>query len=415
MTTLSLYGAPTRAHSPGTHEPAAPTRHLVIAGGGTGGHLFPGLAVAQCLRATDDRWRCTFAGNFAPWQMARIEQAGFRGMVIPAAPIGRNVGQLVRFVQTNFAGYRAASQMLCSEPVNAVLGLGGYASAPVAKAAADLNLPLALLELNAVPGRVTRWLAPQADSVLLNLASAKAWLPVGCRSHVVGLPLRSEFEQAVIRRSWHQARRPVLLVLGGSQGAQQLNECVPTALAQLRPQLSGWSILHQAGSEKTVAAIAGYHRNKVEACVVPTITDMAASMYNADLAISRSGATTLAEMAHCGLPAVLLPYPNSADDHQQRNAQYYTDAGGAVSIPTTQREAVVAALVEQLKPLLASAQQRCQMSQAMLRSAQACGALRVVRHLIQLAQSAESPGQLPVVGYRTDAPHRTPGSPKMAA
>lgn len=405
--------------APGTEPPclrkaSAPTRHLVIAGGGTGGHLFPGLAVAECLRQLDPSWRVTFAGCFAPWQLEKIAEAGFTGVWTPAAPAGRSLRQAVRFLRANYSGYRAAIKILQAEPVHAVLGLGGYASAPVAKAAADQGLPLALLDLNAVPGRVTRWLAPQAGCVLLNLASARAWLPEGCTAEVVGLPLRHQFEQTRPLRTAPTPQRPQLLVLGGSQGAQQLNECVPAALARLREERQGWTIFHQAGGEKAVQAIANYHRQGVDAQVVPFIGDMAGTMYRSELAISRAGATTLAELACCGLPAALLPYPHSADDHQLRNAEYYATAGGAKVVDTTSQQ-LTELLAEQLRPLLTRSTERCRMAQAMARCGQSGGALRIAQRLVQLAD-AKNPPKLNLRQLRFDAPHSMPSrSQKLAA
>jgi len=285
--------------------------------------LFPGLAVAERLAEQLPQVRITFAGSGKAFEQRQVAEAGFEYLALPCRPMPQRAREAFSFLVENFVGYLAARRFLVETDVAAVVGLGGYASVPMGRAAARRGVPLVLLEQNAVPGRATRWLARRAALVCLAMPSAAGALRCRCPVQVTGNPIRGGFSAAA-------AAARQLLVLGGSGGARSLNESVPRALYRLREQLADWRIIHQAGDSGPASTRDLYRKLALEATVLDFIPDMPVVLSASALAICRAGGTTLAELAVAGVPAVLLPYPHAADDHQRRNAEWFAAAGGAV-------------------------------------------------------------------------------------
>ena len=344
-------------HTTRTFEPGVP--HVVFTGGGTGGHLFPGLAVAAELRSQLPAVRVTFAGGGKPLEREHTAAAGFEYLALPCRPMPRRVKDVLPFVVDNAAGWLAAGRFLKREHVAAVVGLGGYASVPMARAAAWHGVPLVLLEQNVVPGKANRWLARSAELICTSFAETRVPAGARCTVRFTGNPIRSYPGAAGIlearraseecgrtRGASHNPRlrvglpcdrtdgtslspKPLLLVLGGSSGAHALNQHVPRALARIRGLLAGWRILHQSGAAEVEATRAAYREVALDATVEAFVADLPAVMAAGGLAVCRAGGTSLAELAAAGVPAVLLPYPHAADDHQRRNAEVFAAAGGA--------------------------------------------------------------------------------------
>ena len=261
--------------------------------------------------------------------------------------------EVVPSLWTNAAGYFAARHWFARNACDAVVGLGGYVSAAAARAAIDARIPLVLLEQNAVPGRVTRWLAARAAAICVAFEQAREGLPAGCRVLVTGNPIRPGFTRAieagnpviltVAKNLASQAATEILryaqadaprrlLILGGSAGAQSLNRAVPKAIDHTRERLQGWEIVHQTGPAGLSETHELYSRLGLKAAVVPFVVEMPAMLAGADLAICRAGGTTLAELAAAGVPAVLIPYPHAADEHQRLNAQVLVQQGAALML-----------------------------------------------------------------------------------
>ncbi len=303
----------------------SPPLHIVFTGGGTGGHLFPGLAVAESLQSHRPDVQITVAGTGPEWLGRRVGAAGYRYLHLPCRPVpGRLLG-LFRFAVDNLSAYFAAHRFLVAHPAVAVVGLGGYASVPMAHAALSCRIPLILLEQNAVPGKASQLLSRRCGAVCLTFPQSRAALPARCPVYLTGNPVRRAFNQQAVR----PPERPQLLVLGGSGGAEALNRCVPKVLGRLRTQLDRWRVVHQAGAHDAQATADEYAAAGLQATVVPWLDDMAATMRDSSLAISRAGGTTLAELAAAGLPAVLVPYPYAAAGHQLANARAFWAAGAA--------------------------------------------------------------------------------------
>jgi len=232
--------------------------------------------------------------------------------------------------------------------VAAVVGLGGYASVPMARAAARWHVPLVLLEQNAIPGKATRWLARRAALICTAFEQTGGLLRCRCPIRMVGNPIRDGFCAKLRGRGskLRKEREPTqpnlpsiaplppsqLLVLGGSGGARALNENVPRALYKIRGQLAGWKIVHQSGETELEATRSLYAKLDLPATVRPFLSDMPAALAATDLAVCRAGGTTLAELAATGIPAILLPYPHAADDHQAANARAFAADGGCITI-----------------------------------------------------------------------------------
>jgi UDP-N-acetylglucosamine--N-acetylmuramyl-(pentapeptide) pyrophosphoryl-undecaprenol N-acetylglucosamine transferase len=307
-------------------------RVLVMAGG-TGGHVFPALAVADALRAR---------GIEVVWMGTRL---GLEARVVPQAgievewiTIGGLRGKalttrLAAPFRIGLAVLQALRIMLRLKPA-VVLGMGGYASGPGGVAAWLARRPLVIHEQNAVAGATNRLLARLATRVLAAFPGA---FPGGIDVQVVGNPVRTAIATLPPPDARLADRKgPVrLLVLGGSQGALALNEAVPEALARL-PEPQRPVVRHQAGRNTLEIARAAYARVGVQAEVVEFIDDMAEAYAWADLAICRAGALTVSELAAAGLPAVLVPFPAAVDNHQTLNGGYLVAAGGAVLVPEKQ-------------------------------------------------------------------------------
>ncbi|HTU27546.1 MAG TPA: UDP-N-acetylglucosamine--N-acetylmuramyl-(pentapeptide) pyrophosphoryl-undecaprenol N-acetylglucosamine transferase [Pirellulales bacterium] len=311
--------------------------HIVFAGGGTAGHLFPGLAVAELLARSEIGARITFVGTGKSFERHHVSAAGHEYLVLPSRPFSRRVREALMFLADNVSGYYAAKRFLVSSSASLVVGLGGYASAATTRAAKTLGIPYILLEQNAFPGKATRWLAPGAKAVCAGFGEVRTHLAPGSRVRLTGTPVRRDFRQHLAAQARSTGtdvgrivdRRPRLLVLGGSGGARALNEQIPAAIYKAGPALAGWEVLHQTGERDAAATAARYEKLDVPARVVPFFDDLPRWLAGTDLAISRAGGSTLAELAVCRVPAILLPYPRATDDHQRRNADVLVAAGAA--------------------------------------------------------------------------------------
>lgn len=367
--------------------------HILFAGGGTAGHLFPGLAVAEWLKRHAPGLRITFAGTGKPFELRHVRQSGFDYVTLAGRPFPRRAREAFRFLADNVAGYWAARRYLREQNVRLVVGLGGYASVPAARAAAALGIDYVLLEQNAVPGRATRWLAPNAAMVFSAFEGIGPHLKHGARLRVTGNPLRRPFvEQPTPPRNLPDrlAGRRTLVVLGGSGGAQALNEQVPRALYKAGAVLNGWQIVHQTGERQAARTGELYRKLGIRATVAPFIDDLPQILRASHLAISRAGGTTLAEMAACALPAIVLPLPTAAEDHQRKNADAFAAVGASRTIDERGLDGRLDNHVAQSVIELASDHpQRVRMAQAMAGLARPGATRRVARTILALVEGGQ--------------------------
>lgn len=305
---------------------------ILFAGGGTGGHLYPGVAVARELLARAPDAEIAFVGTARGLEARVIPKEGFSLDLIRSAGLkGKSAATLVRGLALLPASAWDAWRVLSRRRPHLVIGVGGYSSGPVVALAAMRGVRTMVLEQNAVPGLTNRLLARVVDAAAVTYESTLPYF--GERGFVSGNPVRPEFVAraadsvpAAARRgpSGAEAR---ILIFGGSQGAHPINVAMVAAAAELAPHARRLSITHQTGERDLALVRDGYARAGLPARVEPYIDEMDVEMSAADLVICRAGATTLAELTAAGRPSILVPLPTATDDHQRRNAQVLAEAG----------------------------------------------------------------------------------------
>jgi len=299
-------------------------RTILVAAGGTGGHLFPGIAVADELVRRDPASRVVFAGTARGLESRLVPRAGYALELLPILPL--NAISLARTAKgvaaLPWGLVRAAALVRRLRPA-VVLGIGGYAGGPVTLLAALLGVKAVLLEPNAKPGFTNRVLRPFVEKAACAYEEARAYF--GAKGVLTGNPVRGGFAALPPR----EHRPPLtLLAFGGSQGSRVLNDALVSALALL-PGADRLRIVHQTGEAMHESVTAAYREAGREAEVVVFLDDMERRFGEADLVLSRSGATTCAELTAAGKAAVLVPFAKSADDHQRTNARALAAAGAA--------------------------------------------------------------------------------------
>ena len=305
----------------------------MIMAGGTGGHIFPALSVADYVRSQG--WNVVWLGSRTGMEARIVPQRGYAMAWIRFAGVRRRGLLPMALLPLNLliAFWQSARAIFAHRP-DVVLGMGGYVSFPGGMMASLLNRPLALHEQNSVAGLANRVLSHVADKVLVAFPGA-----FGARSNAqwTGNPVREDIARIATPEARYAGRSgPLrLLVLGGSQGAAVLNDVVPKALAAIAPGMRP-HVMHQAGAAHLEGVRQGYERAGVRADIVAFIDDMAAIYADADVMICRAGASTIAELAAAGVPAVLVPFPYAVDDHQTHNARFLAERGGAVLIPQSE-------------------------------------------------------------------------------
>ena len=350
----------------------------VFAGGASGGHLFPGLAVAEELRARNRQIKIVFIGSERGIEREIVREHNCQHEPLPVEPSTMFRRNPVRFLWRNWQARNRAAALLDALQPAAVVGLGGFASVPVVMAASSLRIPTILLEQNIVPGRATRWLSSRASLICLSFDKVHGRLASGTPTSVTGNPVGKQIA-ALRSRSQSIARHdaPTLLILGGSQGATAVNEMALGAIEKLHQpvmgatgvspvQISDWTIMHQTGAAQHDEIARRYAELGIQAETAPFFTDMPRRYAQATLAITRGGATSLAELAVVGVPAVIVPYPNSLGDHQRLNAKFY-EAGGAARIVEQQRRLSdsIAAMTDAISELATDPHRVCAMGDAM--------------------------------------------------
>ncbi|UCV08658.1 undecaprenyldiphospho-muramoylpentapeptide beta-N-acetylglucosaminyltransferase [Dechloromonas denitrificans] len=300
---------------------------ILIMAGGTGGHIFPALAVADKMRHRG--WRVVWLGNPDGMEARLVPQSGFEMVWVKFAALrGKGVLRKLLLPFNLLRGFWQAQKLIRQIAPDVVLGMGGYITFPGGMMASLLGKPLVLHEQNSVAGLANRVLASVADRIATgfpNVLAKGAWLGNPVRPEIAAIAPPAE-------RFAERSGALRLLVIGGSLGAQALNEMVPKGMALLaadeQPQ-----IVHQAGEKHLEALKANYAAVGVQAHCVPFIEDMAGAYAWADLVICRAGALTIAELAAAGVASILVPFPHAVDDHQTGNAKFLVNVGGAFLLP----------------------------------------------------------------------------------
>ncbi len=316
-----MTGGPDAMDRPTTASP-----HALLAGGGTGGHIFPALAVAEELMARG--WSVSFAGSGTGLEARLVPARGVSFHALPARPLlGKGLFGKVQALGTLASSAAAASSLIRRLGVDVVLGTGGYASAPAVAGARLARKPVMLLEPNARAGVANRWASRWASAAAVGYRETINDLKCPC--YVTGVPVRAAF--FAVPAELPPLSAPRLLVLGGSQGARQINQALPPAAARLVERFPALRILHQAGErnlDDTRRAYAEVGVGEPHVEVVPFLEDVASVMAASHLLVSRAGAITIAEICAAGRPSLLLPLV-IAKAHQVDNARVLADAGAA--------------------------------------------------------------------------------------
>jgi UDP-N-acetylglucosamine--N-acetylmuramyl-(pentapeptide) pyrophosphoryl-undecaprenol N-acetylglucosamine transferase len=306
----------------------APER-LVFAGGGTGGHIYPAVAVAQELARRRKGLEVIFLGTGSAFERRVVEGHGFRLLAIPArGMVGKSLPARIAALFTAAAGLFRSARILWSLKPRAVIGVGGYASGPVVAAAIPLRIPTMIQEQNYAPGLVNRILARWVDRIAVSFEETREQL--GGRGEVTGNPVRMEF--AGIKPKM-RGETFSILIFGGSQGARVLNDRMIEAAPLLAPLRLALRIAHMTGEADRYRVEEAYRTHRLEARVLAYIDAIAEEYARADLVICRAGATTVAELTACQKAALLIPFAKAAGDHQRSNARKLEQAGAARVIP----------------------------------------------------------------------------------
>jgi UDP-N-acetylglucosamine--N-acetylmuramyl-(pentapeptide) pyrophosphoryl-undecaprenol N-acetylglucosamine transferase len=360
---------------------------VLIAGGGTGGHVFPGIAVAEELRRRDPAAVVLFVGTRRGLEAQAVPGAGFPIRFLMARGFPRRAWwRWPAAVVANLIGFLQALWVVARERPDVVLGTGGYVSAPVSLATWLLGRPLLLQEQNSIPGIANRWLARIADEVHLSFVEARSYFRRRDHLKVSGNPVRAHIlsgdRAAALVEFGLAAGKPTVFVFGGSRGAHRINEAALDAMRRLKGRVDVQFIL-QTGREDLEWATGIVGQEGLPARVMPFLQRIHMAYAAADLVVSRSGAMTLAEIAVCGTPAILVPYPHAADNHQVVNASNLVDRGAASMI--LDRELTGERLAREIAHLVSDRQALSRMSANARTFARPDAAERIAKSLTRWA------------------------------
>lgn len=308
---------------------------IVIAAGGTGGHLYPAVALARAFLEKDPSTTILFVGTTRGLESKVLAHEGFELAMISAKPVmGKGAIAAARGLLSLPRSLWQCLKMLKRRRADLVIGVGGYTSPMMVLAAAFTGIARVILEPNAYPGMANKAVGSFAQRVFLSFESAAPSFDRH-KIRVVGTPIRKEF---VERPSQDRAATPAvgqrrLLIFGGSQGAKAINSAVIEGLPELMKRQARLSIIHQTGEADHSRVAEAYRRAGITAQVTPFLYDMPSALRSADLVVARAGAMTVAELTACGKPAILIPLPQAIYDHQMHNAKVMEAAGAAVVLP----------------------------------------------------------------------------------
>jgi UDP-N-acetylglucosamine--N-acetylmuramyl-(pentapeptide) pyrophosphoryl-undecaprenol N-acetylglucosamine transferase len=345
---------------------------VIIAGGGTGGHIYPGIAIAQELRRQRSDTQVTFVGTARGLEAKIVPREGFDLELIEVAALKRvSFSSRIKALLLLPMSLLAARSLLKKIRPQVVIGVGGYASGPVVMMASLMGIPTIIAEQNALPGFTNRILARFIKAAAVSFEEARNLF--GAKAEITGNPVRAEFFNVPPREPGEVIH---ILITGGSQGAGAINEAVIETLPLLAREGARLSLTHQTGERDFETVRAAYENSGLQAEVKPYLDQMVAEFERADLVICRAGATTVAELAAAGKPAIMIPFPFAADDHQRKNAEAVERVGAGRMI--LQAELTPERLAQELLWLANDPQQLARMAEASRKLGHPDAAARVV-------------------------------------
>jgi UDP-N-acetylglucosamine--N-acetylmuramyl-(pentapeptide) pyrophosphoryl-undecaprenol N-acetylglucosamine transferase len=389
-----------------------PTLRIALACGGTGGHLFPGLAVAEVL----SRRACVVTLIVSPKEVDQRALENVQGIEVLTLPaIGLTRGRRLAFVRAFWQSYRAAREWFRKTSPNAVLAMGGFTAAAPLVAGKRAGAATFIHESNTIPGRANRWLSRMVDGAFVGFPSAADRLRAR-NVTVTGTPVRSQFtarDAAYCRRALGlEPNRPVVLIMGGSQGAHGINSLVLESLPSLVKSAPDWQWLHLTGPDDYEPVKQAYASARVSAAVHPFFDQMELALGAAAAALSRAGASSLAELAAVRVPSVLIPYPAATDNHQLHNARAFVETGAALMLE--QNTATAEILVPLLVKLMQDSAARESMQTALAQWHRPDAADQIVAGMLDSLQASAHQRDLRIqndTGRSTDRPRSSRAAP----
>lgn len=310
-----------------TQNPKPETRNsirsVIIGGGGTGGHIYPGIAIAQEFKRRNANCEIVFVGTARGLENKIVPREGFKLELIEVAALKSvSVGKRIKSLGMLPRSFLVVRSLINKYRPDVVIGVGGYASGPMVLTASLMGIPTMIAEQNALPGFTNRMLARFVKAAAVSFAEAKSVF--GNKAEITGNPVRAEFFTLAPKLKSDFMR---IVITGGSQGARAINEAMIAALPILESKKDALAIMHQTGEADFERVKNAYAQTALKAEVKPFIDKIVDEFAQADLVISRAGATTVAELAAAGRPALMIPFPLAADDHQRKNAEAIERAG----------------------------------------------------------------------------------------
>jgi UDP-N-acetylglucosamine--N-acetylmuramyl-(pentapeptide) pyrophosphoryl-undecaprenol N-acetylglucosamine transferase len=364
-----------------------------FAGGGTGGHIYPAIAVAEKIIEMRPNTKIHFFVSDRGIDSQILSKTNFPYTELSAKGFSIHPGRLVEFCKCFLKSTRLAKQIMAENKATVLVGVGGFVAAPACWAAHKLKIPIALLNVDSVPGRANKIIARWADEIFVQFEeTAKYFARCKATINVVGCPLRSGFENPdpdkVKSCLKLDKNKKILLIAGGSSGAANINEAVCLLLERLAAFVDDWQIVHLTGISNYDKVKQQYAGAKISYKILDYFDDMANLLAAADLVIGRSGAVSVAEYAVACVPSICMPYPYHKDMHQYRNAGELVDTGAAIivdDLPDAKERTDW--LWEELEPLLSDERKREEMKRACATIANKDAAIRIVESLIRKASN----------------------------
>jgi UDP-N-acetylglucosamine--N-acetylmuramyl-(pentapeptide) pyrophosphoryl-undecaprenol N-acetylglucosamine transferase len=364
-----------------------------FAGGGTGGHIYPAVAVAEQIAKIDPTAKVRFFCSTRSVDARILDQTVFEYTTLPAKGFSVGARQLINFCTSFYESYKTAKEAIGKVGDAVVIGVGGFVSAPVCLAAHRLKVPIALLNVDILPGRANKIIARWASEIFVQFEdTVQAFGRSGDKVSVVGCPLRSGFgspepdkakEQLAVDRT-----KKILLITGASSGSRNINTAVCALLERLDAFADDWQIVHLAGRDNFEQVSSKYADARISHKVVGYFDDMPDLLAAADLVIGRSGAVSVAEYAAAGVPSICMPYPYHKDRHQYLNAGKLIEAGAAVIVDDLPDEKDRAEwLAEELEELMKNRKKRQQMAEACRMVASRDADLKIAQKLLRTADT----------------------------
>lgn len=364
-------------------------RDFFFAGGGTGGHIYPAIAVAERIVELEPGAKVHFFCSGRQIDSKVLQRSGLPYTALPAEGLSVRPDKLMRFCRSFIRSYRIASAAIGQSKDAVVIGVGGFVAGPVCLAAHRLKAPIAVLNVDIVPGRANKLIARWADEIFVQFEDTRDYFAGSkAKVSVVGCPLRKGFDQPNPKRAIEELgldkRKKILLVTGASSGAANINDAVCSILEKLDAFVGDWQVVHLTGQTHFESVKVRYEWAKISRKILAYYDDMPDLLAAADLLIGRSGAVSVAEYAVAGVPSICMPYPYHKDRHQYLNAGKLVEAGAAVivdDLPESNERAEW--LWEELETLMKDEKRRREMAENCAEVAKANAASRIAQRLLR--------------------------------